>query len=335
MSTLTRTPLLFFTYVCAVAAQQKEGILSLWSDSGCNSKGSTPHFSEPDPIALNFTLGPDTCGVAGAAVHSYKIQRYAVCDDGVNSGFTYWDRDNCTQNPTDENPDPARGDQTFASSGRGGREFVDQCLALTAFNSFVFYCAGVSERTKYNNIVVSSPAASNAPYSPPSSTEISPDDTPSPLIPTPTTGSNSSNQSITTGQASPPVRPPSPLTAGESAGIGVGTAFGTLALLILSAILWLKWRRAKSRGEASEEVSSGNEVGQMRFPQHHQPNELEPRDRRNHELPSHGGVGHEVSGVTGVYEVPAPGDNDGIQELRGAESAQEKGCPASGRPSGR
>ncbi|KAL9046714.1 MAG: hypothetical protein Q9214_000518 [Letrouitia sp. 1 TL-2023] len=136
--------LLFLWRACSA---NQPGIVGLWSDSECNSKGETSHFGQPDPIDLNFSLEPDICGVPGATVHSYRVKQLAVCDNGTQPIFTIYHRDNCTGDPTDEDQDP---NPTVAKrrieveerqfTDTDGNSLVGSCLALVEFNSLAFVC---------------------------------------------------------------------------------------------------------------------------------------------------------------------------------------------------
>ena len=100
--------ILFLTLLslcCGIDAVSQQGRVGLWSDSECNSKSRvTSNFGEPDPIALNFTLLPDSCGVPGATVHSYRVLQKAICANGSTATFSAYNSNNCTADPTDENP---------------------------------------------------------------------------------------------------------------------------------------------------------------------------------------------------------------------------------------
>lgn len=253
--------LLFLSCILPVARsqQQRGGSVSLWSDSECNSYGTTLHFSEPDPIVLNFALDPDTCGVPSATVHSYKVKTFAVCANGTEADFSYYNSANCTKPPTDENPPSRRGlverdgmgRRQLGSPGFGnGRTPVDTCLALVAFNSFVFKCEGVSRPVKYTSVSGSQPATtssatSTTPFSTPTSrSTISSSAQPpsstqplsSSLLPPPSsTGSlNSTSNLNSSSQAS--ASPPSPTSApfeGGAARVSAWLGSGFLGLMLL------------------------------------------------------------------------------------------------------
>lgn len=104
-------------------AVSQPGKIGLWSDSECNSKsGLTSNFGEPDPIALNFTLLPDVCGVPGDTVHSYLVAQSATCANGTTATFEYYDSNNCTADPTDEDPDPGSLKRIMNRQGVEGME---------------------------------------------------------------------------------------------------------------------------------------------------------------------------------------------------------------------
>jgi len=248
--------LLFLSCILPVAhsQHQRDGSISLWTDSECNSYGTTLHFSEPDPIILHFTLAPDTCGVPSATVHSYKINTFPVCANGTEAtfdAFSHYDSSNCTKPPTDENP-PSGG--LVQRNGMGRRQFpaipAGTCLALVAFNSFAFTCEGLSKRVKYTSGGATSPSssASTTPVSTLTSSSTiassaQPASSTRPLsfgvLPPNSIDSTSNSNSSSQASASPPSPTSTPFTGGAahvgawlgSGFLGVMWLFGALATM--------------------------------------------------------------------------------------------------------
>lgn len=256
----------FFT----VVQSQQSGKVGLWSDSACNSYSSTSNFGEPDPIALNYTLDPDTCLVPGATVHSYRVRQNATCANGTTAEFQYWTRANCTADPTDEdtNPPQQRGikrraaqqtDSDPASSlGLGSDpQLSGECLALIAFDSLAFICEGVETSKEAKTIISTSASPSTAGTA--STQIIAP-------FPTGTAGvSGNYNTSRPTAASSPILAghdgSSSDLSAGASVGVGIGTAVGVLgaaAILFVSLRIYKSQNAPKTPSERGLETEVGD-----------------------------------------------------------------------------
>ena len=276
--------ILFFTLLfscCKVNAASQQGKVSLWSDSECNSKsGLTSNFGQPDPIALNFTLSPDVCGVPGATVHSYRVVQAATCANGTTAAPDYYNRNNCTADPTDENPNPGLAKRV--KNRRQSSSVLDgECLALVAFNSFAFVCEGLDARNvKINSLPASafsstissalstltSTSFSNHSATATISSAQNSSATISPARSLPTTSSSGSKS-----------RP----SAGTSAGIGVGCAVGVLVIAALCFFFFRTYKVVRIDNTGRSEPWSGN------------PAMTSSSDR--------GGIAHEV-GAPSIYE---------------------------------
>ena len=123
-------------------ATSGKGVVSLYSDNSCGASSDPPTqpgpgftFGEQDPIALNYTINADTCGVPGATVHSYLITSRPICDDGTTADWIYDSSNNCQS--TFFGPRNVAFDNTKNYDGR--------CLALTTINSLAFTCNGVGK----------------------------------------------------------------------------------------------------------------------------------------------------------------------------------------------
>ena len=253
--------ILFLTLLfscCKVNAASQQGKVSLWSDSECNSKsGLTSNFGQPDPIALNFTLSPDVCGVPGATVHSYRVLQAATCANGTTAALHYYNRNNCTADPTDENPNPGLAKRV--KNRRQSSSVLDgECLALVAFNSFAFVCEGLDARNvKINSLPASafsstissalstltSTSFSNHSATATISSAQNSSATISPARSLPTTSSSGSK---------------SRLSAGTSAGIGVGYAVGVLAIAALCFFFFRSYKVVRIDNTGRSEPGSGN-----------------------------------------------------------------------------
>ena len=254
-----------FSLPTLVTSQERDGVIGLWSDSECNSKGNTLHFSEPDPIALNFTLDPDTCGVPFNTVHSYKVRSFAVCENGTEARFSYYDSDDCTPPPTDEDGTGLLRRQ-MGMTGDTGFDIKGQCLALVAFNSFAFECDGVFTQTKR----VPLPGSDDSDSSTESDGDAAPTSNEDSASPTSYSASSSSISATIPALSSTTAQPPyftgasnssvanapssssggagaegssSPVTYTPSEGAGLslhsGLSIGSWALLSLGMIAWL------------------------------------------------------------------------------------------------
>lgn len=125
--------LTLFSLCRKTSATSQQGRIGLWSDSECNSKsGNTSNFGEPDPIALNFTLSPSVCGIPGATVHSYRVLQKATCSNGTIAIFNYYNSNNCSADPTDEDLKPGLAERM---KDRRDVSLYGQYLALVAFNT--------------------------------------------------------------------------------------------------------------------------------------------------------------------------------------------------------
>ena len=236
--------LLSICYESNAASQQ--GRVGLWSDSECNSKsGDTSNFGEPDPVSLNFTLLPDVCGVPGATVHSYRVLQNATCANGTTAMFDYYNRNNCTADPTDEDPNPGLAKRM--KYRRQNSVLDGECLALIAFNSLAFICEGVDPRDLKVNSLSTSMSSPNTLITSSMFTSISSSNhlaTATNSTATTLFGETSST-TISAVTASPTTSnsgSKSRLSGGTSAGIGVGSAVGILAI---AALLFFFSRRYK------------------------------------------------------------------------------------------
>lgn len=275
---------LSFLY-CKTSAISRQGNVGLWSDSECNSKsGDTSNFGEQDPIDLNFTLLPDVCGVSGATVHSYRVSQSATCANGTTATFDYYDSNNCTADPTDEDPNP--GSAKRVKSRRDGVGLSDgECLALIAFNSLAFICEGVVPQNKK---VISLSTSTVAPKTASSSII--------PSVASVITSTSSSNLSDTAAGSSARNSPTtsslgskSGLSAGTSAGVGVGSAIGVLGIAALCFTYFQKQRAAK------------NETGRGRLSAN--PAMTSASDRGGIAYEAGGSVVHEAGGDGLPYEI--------------------------------
>ena len=284
---LLRIP--FFTLLfscCKVNAASQQGIVGLWSDSECNSKsGLTSNFGQPDPIALNFTLSPDVCGVPGATVHSYRVSQAAICANGTTAFPHYYNRNNCTADPTDEDPNPGLA-KRVKNRRQSSSDLVGECLGLVAFNSFAFVCEGLAPRNvKINSLPASafSSTISSAlsTLMPTSFSNQSATETISSALNSSATGSSatiSPARSLPTTSSS---GSKSRLSAGASAGIGVGCAVGVLAVAALCFFFFRSHKVVRIDNNGRSEPGSGN------------PAMMSSSDR--------GGIAHEV-GPPSIYE---------------------------------
>ena len=258
--------ILFLTFLfscCKVSAASQEGRVGLWSDSECNSKSDlTSHFGQPDPIALNFTLSPDVCGVPGATVHSYRVLQAAVCANGTNATLSYYNRNNCTADPTDEDPNPGLG--TRVKNRRQSSSILDgECLGLVAFNSLAFVCEVVASReVKINSLPASafSSTLSSAlsTFTPTSFSNQSATATISSAL---NSSATHSSATISPARSLPTINTPgsrSRLSAGASAGIGVGCAVGVLAIAAFLFFFFRRYKVIRIDSNGLSETGSGN-----------------------------------------------------------------------------
>lgn len=113
------------------------GSVSIWSDSSCGDD-DTIAFSEPRAIELNQTLVPDTCHNLPRSGHSYIVDEWALCDDGQEATWYYFDDRDCPG---------AEGitEVPNASITSAGIELRGLCLALVDFASVGFFCRGLGK----------------------------------------------------------------------------------------------------------------------------------------------------------------------------------------------
>ena len=249
--------ILFITFLfsgCKVNAASQQGRVGLWSDSECNSKSDlTSHFGQPDPIALNFTLSPDVCGVPGATVHSYRVLQAAICANGTNATLSSYNRNNCTADPTDEDPNPGLGKR--AKNRRQSSSILDgECLSLVAFNSFAFVCEGIAPRdVKINSLPASAFSSTlsfaSSTFTPTSFSNHSATATISSAL-----NSSATHSSATISTSGSRSR----LSAGASAGIGVGCAVGVLAIAAFVFFFFRRYKVIRIDNNGHSETGSGN-----------------------------------------------------------------------------
>ena len=244
---------LIISLMCSrTCADPSNGSVSLWSDSGCNSYGGTSNFGEQDPIGL-MSLLPDTCGVPGATVHSYRVRSNATCSNGTTAGFSYFNTNNCAADPTDENPDPPKEKRQSDNELNLGSnpQLSGECLALVAFNSVAFICDGVNGKSQQ----IPNPQLTSKVQS--SSTTATRSTQPSAGF-----GSSSNDANSTAGSSSSSTTTASSsgrsgsggggggggarLSPGATAGIGVGTAFGVICLAVLFFFAWKGWKAMRN-----------------------------------------------------------------------------------------
>ena len=253
--------LLFSCYKVNAASQQ--GRVGLWSDSECNSKsGLTSNFGQPDPIALNFTLSPDVCGVPGATVHSYRVLQAATCANGTTAALNYYNRNNCTADPTDEDPNPGLAKRV--KNRRQSSSVLDgECLALVAFNSFAFVCEGVAPRdVKINSLPASAFSSTiSSALSTLVSTSFSNHSATATISSAQNSSATDSSATISPARSIPTISSSgskSRLSAGASAGIGVGCAVGVLAIAALCFFFFRSYKVVRIDHNERSEQGSGN-----------------------------------------------------------------------------
>lgn len=246
-----RTPIACFVFVVSLlcpmtCAGPSNGSVSLWSDSGCNSHGDTSNFGQQDPIGL-MSLLPDTCGVPGATVHSYRVRSNATCSNGTTAGFSYFNTNNCAADPTDENPNPPRMKRQSDNNLNLGSnpQLSGECLALVAFNSVAFICDGVNGKSpQISNPQLTSVAQTSSSPTPTVSSQAyagfgSSSNDANSTASTPsssTAAASSSNRNGGGGGGGAAISP------GATAGIGVGTAVGVICLAVLLFFAWKGWK---------------------------------------------------------------------------------------------
>ena len=209
-----------------------------------------------------------------------RVWRNASCANGTMATFNYFNRNNCTADPTDEDPNPG-----LPKRGKGRRDDVrldGECLALVAYYSLAFVCEGIAPNSKK----VISLSTSSIVLPTPSSLTNS---TSSHLSATATSSSTTSQQGS---KAS--------LPASTSAGVGVGSAVRVLAI---AALLFFCFRRrtiatTKSHNDRLETSSVSPAMGPRNVA-------YEAGDGQIHEA---GGVAaspvHEVGIDKEIYEMP-------------------------------
>lgn len=239
---------LIVSLLCSMTcAGPSNGSVSLWSDSGCNSYGDTSNFGQQDPIGL-MSLLPDTCGVPGATVHSYRVRSNATCSNGTTAGFSYFITNNCAADPTDENPNPPKEKRQSDNNLNLGSnpQLSGECLALVAFNSVAFICDGVNGKSQQiPNSQLTSKAQSSSPTATGSSqpnagfgSSSNDANSTAATSSSTTTAASSSGRSSGSGGGDGGAA----LSPGATAGIGVGTAFGVICLAVLFFFAWKGWK---------------------------------------------------------------------------------------------
>ncbi|KAL9608451.1 MAG: hypothetical protein Q9167_006719 [Letrouitia subvulpina] len=254
------------------------GIVGLWSDSECNSKGTTSHFGQPDPINLNFSVEPDICGIPGATVHSYRVKQLAICDNGTEASFRIYHRDNCTGDPTDEDPDPITAKRGFEVEMRqftdaDGDNLVGSCLALVEFNSLAFVCdrvdpdmgrAKVASTLRSTSTFVTK-ATTGTTVETKAQTTRSQAIGGSFVVVSPSAPKSNSVRSspVATAPANLPLQQESSsssrLSTGASAGVGIGCAAGLLVVAAAAFLLFRRYRITRRTDEKSTEPSGASE----------------------------------------------------------------------------
>ncbi|KAI4215638.1 MAG: hypothetical protein LQ351_002107 [Letrouitia transgressa] len=268
--------LLFLWRPCSA---NKPGIVGLWSDSECNSKGATSHFGQPDPIKLHFSLEPDICGVPGATVHSYRVEQLAVCDNGTEANFSIYHRDNCTADPTDEDPDPMMVKRRIEVEERqfidaDGNSLVGSCLALVEFNSLAFVCDRVDpdmERAKVASTLRPTSTFVTGTGTATRRATGTAAETQSQVAPSQVTGGpfaavsplTSRSSSVQSSPMTTPVQQRSSsssgLSTGANAGVGIGCAAGLLVVAAVAFLMFRRYRIVRRAEEKSIEASGARE----------------------------------------------------------------------------
>ena len=264
LNMLLRIPFLtLFLACCKINAASQQGRVGLWSDSECNSKsGLTSSFGQPDPITLNFTLSPDVCGVPGATVHSYRVLQDAICANGTTAAWNYYNRNNCTADPTDEDPDPGLTNRT--KNRRQSASVLDgECLALVAFNSFAFVCEGVAlGEVKINSLPASAFSSTiSSAFSTLMSTSFSDFSNTATVSSAPNSSATPSSATVSPPRSLPTISKSgskSRLSAGASAGIGIGGAVGVLATASLCFFFFRRYKVVRIDDQRRSQSASGD-----------------------------------------------------------------------------
>lgn len=118
-----------------VYAASEQGIVSLWSDSSCGN-GATTNHGEKDPVALNYTLSVDVCGVPGVVYRSFRIYQRPTCANGVLAASAFYNNTDC------KNDDYGFG-PIISIDSEPDHYNSAICPALVDFNSLAFLCAGL------------------------------------------------------------------------------------------------------------------------------------------------------------------------------------------------
>ncbi len=132
---LSLISLLLSLLVPLVYAASEQGVVSLWSDSSCGS-GATKNHSERDPVALNYTLSVDVCGIPGVTYRSFRIYQRPACGNGVLAVSAFYSNTDCKNDGYGFGP-------IISIDRQPGHYNSGDCLALEDFNSLAFLCAGL------------------------------------------------------------------------------------------------------------------------------------------------------------------------------------------------
>ncbi len=132
---LSLISLLLSLLVPLVYAASEQGVVSLWSDSSCGS-GATTNHGERDPVALNYTLSVDVCGIPGVTYRSFRIYQRPACGNGVLAVSAFYGNTDCKNDGYGFGP-------IISIDRQPGHYNSGDCLALEDFNSLAFLCAGL------------------------------------------------------------------------------------------------------------------------------------------------------------------------------------------------
>ncbi len=132
---LSLISLLLSLLVPLVYAASEQGVVSLWSDSSCGS-GATTNHGERDPVALNYTLSVDVCGIPGVTYRSFRIYQRPACGSGVLAVSAFYGNTDCKNDGYGFGP-------IISIDRQPGHYNSGDCLALEDFNSLAFLCAGL------------------------------------------------------------------------------------------------------------------------------------------------------------------------------------------------
>jgi hypothetical protein len=132
---LSLISLLLSLLVPLVYAASEQGVVSLWSDSSCGS-GATTNHGERDPVALNYTLSVDVCGIPGVTYRSFRIYQRPACGNSVLAVSAFYGNTDCKNDGYGFGP-------IISIDRQPGHYNSGDCLALEDFNSLAFLCAGL------------------------------------------------------------------------------------------------------------------------------------------------------------------------------------------------